>query len=126
MYFDSLSQVRMPSWSSGRVVLVVTLAYCASPVAGAGAMLSLVGAYRLGGELAAADHHAAYRRYEAGFATRSRARRRRSFLGLFGAEDAAVGFRPKSRGSNRACSARWRASRRSSRPKSSRCPTTLE
>jgi 2-polyprenyl-6-methoxyphenol hydroxylase-like FAD-dependent oxidoreductase len=65
-YFDSLSQVRMPSWSSGRITLVGDAAHCASPVAGAGAMLGLIGAYRLAGELAAAggNHRAAFARYE--------------------------------------------------------------
>jgi 2-polyprenyl-6-methoxyphenol hydroxylase-like FAD-dependent oxidoreductase len=67
LYFDALSQVRMPSWSTGRVVLVGDAAYCASPVAGAGAMLSLVGAYRLAGELSAtSDHELAFKRYEEG------------------------------------------------------------
>jgi len=68
LYFDSLSQVRMPSWSAGRVALVGDAAYCASPVSGAGAMVSLVGAYRLAGELAATtDHETAFGRYERGF-----------------------------------------------------------
>ncbi|MBO2445817.1 FAD-dependent monooxygenase [Actinomadura barringtoniae] len=68
MYFDSLSQVRMESWSSGRVVLVGDAAYCASPASGAGAELALTGAYRLAIELAMAggDHEAAFRRYEEG------------------------------------------------------------
>jgi 2-polyprenyl-6-methoxyphenol hydroxylase-like FAD-dependent oxidoreductase len=67
-YFDALSQVRMPSWSSGRVALVGDAAHCASPVSGAGAMLGLIGAYRLAGELwaAAGDHRVAFRRYEEG------------------------------------------------------------
>lgn len=66
-YFDSLSQVVMPSWSSGRVVLVGDAAFCASPATGAGATLSLVGAYRLAGELSAAhgDYEAGFRHYEA-------------------------------------------------------------
>ncbi|TMR98836.1 FAD-dependent monooxygenase [Nonomuraea basaltis] len=65
-YFDALSQVRMPSWSSGRVALVGDAAYCASPASGAGAELALIGAYRLAGELAAAsgDHRIAFSRYE--------------------------------------------------------------
>ncbi|MFG1703791.1 FAD-dependent monooxygenase [Nonomuraea sp. M3C6] len=67
LYFDALSQVRMPSWSSGRVALVGDAAYCASPASGAGAELAIVGAYRLAGELAgAADHRVAFRRYEEG------------------------------------------------------------
>lgn len=64
-YFDSLSQVQMPSWSAGRVLLVGDAAACASPASGAGALLALIGAYRLGGELAAGgDPVAALRRYE--------------------------------------------------------------
>ncbi|HZM83650.1 MAG TPA: FAD-dependent monooxygenase [Candidatus Limnocylindrales bacterium] len=67
LYFDSLSQVRMPSWSAGRVVLVGDAAYCASPVSGSGAMISLIGAYRLAGELAStSDYARAFARYEKG------------------------------------------------------------
>jgi 2-polyprenyl-6-methoxyphenol hydroxylase-like FAD-dependent oxidoreductase len=68
LYFDALSQVHMPSWSSGRVTLVGDAAHCASPVSGGGAMLGLVGAYRLAGELSAlhGDHRAAFPRYERG------------------------------------------------------------
>jgi 2-polyprenyl-6-methoxyphenol hydroxylase-like FAD-dependent oxidoreductase len=68
LYFDPLSQVHMPSWSSGRVTLIGDAAHCASPVSGAGAMLGIIGAYRLAGELAAAngDHRAAFARYEEG------------------------------------------------------------
>ncbi|NJP91018.1 FAD-dependent oxidoreductase [Nonomuraea sp. FMUSA5-5] len=66
-YFDALGQVRMTSWSDGRVVLLGDAAWCASPASGAGAELALVGAYRLAGELAAAngDHRVAFPRYEA-------------------------------------------------------------
>jgi 2-polyprenyl-6-methoxyphenol hydroxylase-like FAD-dependent oxidoreductase len=66
LYFDALSQVHLPSWSTGRIALVGDAAYCASPASGAGAELALVGAYRLAGELAAANGHhaAAFRRYE--------------------------------------------------------------
>ncbi|MFF4421389.1 FAD-dependent monooxygenase [Streptomyces sp. NPDC001549] len=53
-YFDSLSQVRMDRWSTGRVVLLGDAAYCASPASGQGTSLALVGAYVLAGELAAA------------------------------------------------------------------------
>jgi 2-polyprenyl-6-methoxyphenol hydroxylase-like FAD-dependent oxidoreductase len=66
-YFDALSQVRMPSWSNGRVALAGDAAWCASPASGAGAELALVGAYRLAGELASAvgDHRTAFARYHA-------------------------------------------------------------
>ncbi|WP_433466538.1 FAD-dependent monooxygenase [Spirillospora sp. CA-128828] len=66
-YFDALGQVRMDSWSTGRIALVGDAAWCASPASGAGAELALVGAYRLAGELAAAggDHRVAFARYDA-------------------------------------------------------------
>lgn len=65
LYFDSLAQVHMRSWSRGRVALVGDAAYCASPASGAGAELAIVGAYRLAHELAAADgaHELAFDRY---------------------------------------------------------------
>ena len=65
-YFDALAQVRMPGWSTGRVALAGDAAHCASPVAGAGAELALVGAYRLAGELAEAggDHRGGFAGYE--------------------------------------------------------------
>ncbi|MFF5079391.1 FAD-dependent monooxygenase [Actinoplanes sp. NPDC000266] len=51
-YFDSFSQMVLGSWSRGRVGLVGDAAYCASPLSGHGATISLVGAYVLAGELA--------------------------------------------------------------------------
>jgi 2-polyprenyl-6-methoxyphenol hydroxylase-like FAD-dependent oxidoreductase len=83
-YFDALSQVRMPSWSSGRVALVGDAAHCASPVSGSGAMLGLIGAYRLAGELAAArgDHRVAFDRYEEGHRELVERAQSNLFLGL--------------------------------------------
>ncbi|WP_327416112.1 FAD-dependent monooxygenase [Streptomyces sp. NBC_01233] len=65
-YFDSLSQVRMDRWSTGRVALLGDAAYCASPASGQGTSLALVGAYVLAGELAAAagEHAAGLSAYE--------------------------------------------------------------
>jgi 2-polyprenyl-6-methoxyphenol hydroxylase-like FAD-dependent oxidoreductase len=65
-YFDSVGQVRMDSWSSGRVALIGDAAYCPSSLSGMGSGLAVVGAYVLAGELAAAggDHRAAFARYE--------------------------------------------------------------
>ncbi|HZX07882.1 FAD-dependent monooxygenase [Kribbella sp.] len=54
-YLDTTSRVVVPDWSRGRVALVGDAGYCGSPMAGHGTALSLVGAYVLAGELAAAD-----------------------------------------------------------------------
>lgn len=65
-YFDAMVQIHMDTWSKGRVTLVGDAGYCASPLSGQGADLSLVGAYLLAGELAAAagDHTVAFAAYE--------------------------------------------------------------
>jgi 2-polyprenyl-6-methoxyphenol hydroxylase-like FAD-dependent oxidoreductase len=46
-YFDKMCQIRMPSWTKGRVALVGDAAYCASPAAGMGGSLAIVGATAL-------------------------------------------------------------------------------
>jgi 2-polyprenyl-6-methoxyphenol hydroxylase-like FAD-dependent oxidoreductase len=46
-YFDKFCQIKMPSWTKGRVALVGDAAYCASPAAGMGASLSMEGAAAL-------------------------------------------------------------------------------
>jgi len=43
-YFDKMCQIRMPSWTKGRVALVGDAGYCASPAAGMGGSLAIVGA----------------------------------------------------------------------------------
>ncbi|MER5392389.1 FAD-dependent monooxygenase [Saccharopolyspora sp. NPDC002686] len=65
-YFDSITQIRMDSWSRGRVALVGDAGYGPSPLSGQGSSLALVGAYVLARELHAADgdHHWAFRAYE--------------------------------------------------------------
>ena len=65
-YFDSISQVHLPSWSTGRVVLLGDAASCASPLSGMGTGIAVVGAYVLAHELAAAggDYAAAFARYQ--------------------------------------------------------------
>jgi 2-polyprenyl-6-methoxyphenol hydroxylase-like FAD-dependent oxidoreductase len=64
-YFDSISQIHLDRWSSGRTVLVGDAGYGPSPASGQGTSLALVGAYVLAGELAAAgDHRTAFARYE--------------------------------------------------------------
>lgn len=66
LYFDSVSQIRMSKWSSGRIGLVGDAAYAPSFLSGQGTSLALVGAYVLAGELASnanpADAFAAYER----------------------------------------------------------------
>jgi 2-polyprenyl-6-methoxyphenol hydroxylase-like FAD-dependent oxidoreductase len=54
-YFDSVSQVKMDRWSSGRCALLGDAAHCASPLSGLGIGMAVVGAYILAGELAEAD-----------------------------------------------------------------------
>jgi len=46
-YFDKLCQIRMPSWTKGRVALVGDAGYCASPAAGMGGSLAINGAAAL-------------------------------------------------------------------------------
>jgi 2-polyprenyl-6-methoxyphenol hydroxylase-like FAD-dependent oxidoreductase len=67
LYFDSLSQVRMNSWSKGRVVLLGDSAACPTPMAGMGTSIAVVGAYVLAGELRATpdDYPNSFARYEA-------------------------------------------------------------
>ncbi|MBW0119120.1 hypothetical protein I4J48_28145 [Pseudonocardia sp. KRD-169] len=63
---DAVSQVHLPRWSRGRVVLLGDAGYCPTPLTGLGTSLALVGAYVLAGELGAAggDHRVAFDRYE--------------------------------------------------------------
>ncbi|QGN32836.1 FAD-binding domain [Microlunatus sp. Gsoil 973] len=65
-YFDAVSQIRMPSWTRGRIALVGDAAACPSLLAGQGSALAMVEAYVLAAELAAADgdHRQAFARYQ--------------------------------------------------------------
>ncbi|MFE4535380.1 FAD-dependent monooxygenase [Streptomyces scopuliridis] len=64
LFFDVVSQIRMPRWSSGRVALVGDAAYAPSFLTGQGSSLALVGAYMLAGSLAHRDHAAGFAAYE--------------------------------------------------------------
>lgn len=66
-YFDSITQLRMDSWSRGRVSLVGDAGYCPGPAVGGSTSLAVVGAYVLAGELARAhgDHRRAFPATEA-------------------------------------------------------------
>jgi 2-polyprenyl-6-methoxyphenol hydroxylase-like FAD-dependent oxidoreductase len=65
LFFDTVSQIHMPRWSSGRVALVGDAAHAPSFLSGQGTSLALVGAYVLAGELAThADPADAFAGYE--------------------------------------------------------------
>ena len=65
-YFDSITQLRLDTWSRGRVTLVGDAGYCPGPAVGGSTSLAVVGGYILAGELAAQapDHSAAFAAYE--------------------------------------------------------------
>ncbi len=66
VYFDTVSQIRMPTWSRGRVGLIGDAAACVSLLAGEGTGLAMTEAYVLAGELheAGGDVPRALRAYE--------------------------------------------------------------
>jgi 2-polyprenyl-6-methoxyphenol hydroxylase-like FAD-dependent oxidoreductase len=73
-YFDRVSQIRMPRWSVGSVVLVGDAAACPSLLAGEGSGLGMLEAYILAGELDRAGGEistafAAYEKRLRGFVT---------------------------------------------------------
>jgi 2-polyprenyl-6-methoxyphenol hydroxylase-like FAD-dependent oxidoreductase len=64
-YFDASMQIRMPSWSAGRVAVLGDAAYGPSFFTGQGTSMALVGAYMLAGALAMEpDHRSAFVAYE--------------------------------------------------------------
>jgi 2-polyprenyl-6-methoxyphenol hydroxylase-like FAD-dependent oxidoreductase len=65
-YFDSISQIKMETWSKGRVALVGDACYCPSLLSGKGSTLAIVGAYILAGELKQAngDYKIAFEQYQ--------------------------------------------------------------
>lgn len=73
LYFDRVSQIRMPIeqglWTRGRVTLVGDAAFCVSFLAGQGSALAMVAAYVLAGELhrAQGNYTDAFQRYQALF-----------------------------------------------------------
>jgi 2-polyprenyl-6-methoxyphenol hydroxylase-like FAD-dependent oxidoreductase len=66
-YFDAITQLRMDTWSRGRVSLCGDAGYSPGPAVGGSTSLAVVGAYVLAGELRAAggDHARAFRACEA-------------------------------------------------------------
>jgi 2-polyprenyl-6-methoxyphenol hydroxylase-like FAD-dependent oxidoreductase len=92
LYFDRVAQIKIGSWSRGRVALVGDAAFCASLVAGQGSALAMTAAYVLAGELAKAGgrHDEAFKRYETLLCAFIDAKQR-------GAERFSAAFAPKTR-----------------------------
>jgi 2-polyprenyl-6-methoxyphenol hydroxylase-like FAD-dependent oxidoreductase len=69
LYFDAVAQIRMDSWSQGRVGLAGDASFAPSLLSGQGAAFGMAGAYLLAGELKAADgdHEVGFGRYESRF-----------------------------------------------------------
>ena len=65
-YVQVNAQVKLESWSKGRMSVLGDAAYCPSPTSGMGTAVSLVGAYVLAGEISkyGADYGKAFREYE--------------------------------------------------------------
>jgi len=65
-YFDNVSQIKMKTWSKGRVSLVGDACDCPSLLSGQGAALAMTGAYILAGELknASGDYETAFKNYQ--------------------------------------------------------------
>jgi len=68
-YFDKLCQVRMRSWTKGRVALVGDAGYCPSPAAGMGGSVAILGAAALADALGQHPGHlrAAFQLYDESF-----------------------------------------------------------
>ena len=83
IYFDRVSQIRIPEWTRDRVALLGDAAACASLLAGEGTGLAMTEAYVLAGELhkASGDHQAAFKAYHD-----------RLHTYVTGKQDAALGF----------------------------------
>ena len=65
LFFDAVSQIRMSTWSSGRIVLTGDAAHATSFLSGQGSSCALVSAYVLAGELASrANYQEAFASYE--------------------------------------------------------------
>ncbi|WP_298242151.1 FAD-binding domain [uncultured Bradyrhizobium sp.] len=90
LYFDRVSQIRMGSWSRGRIALIGDAAFCVSLLAGQGSALAMISAYVLAGELARAEgrHEEAFSAYQT---------RLRGYIGAKqrGAERFATAFAPR-------------------------------
>lgn len=90
-YFDSASQIRMPSWSTGRIVLVGDAGAAPSFLAGQGSALAMIEAFTLAAELAGTDdYRQAFARYHERLAPLIRSKQK-------AAEGLGLAFAPKNR-----------------------------
>jgi 2-polyprenyl-6-methoxyphenol hydroxylase-like FAD-dependent oxidoreductase len=65
VYLDTVTQIRMPRWSDGRVALIGDAAHCLTLLSGQGASTAMGGAYILAEELdKAQDYQRAFAAYE--------------------------------------------------------------
>lgn len=77
VFMDRVAQVRMPSWSRGRIAFIGDACGCPTLVSGQGASLAMGGAYLLAQCLhQSADHRTAFERYESFFRTHVEAQQR--------------------------------------------------
>jgi len=91
LYFDAVSQARMPSWTRGRIALVGDAAAGPSLLSGQGSALAMVEAYTLAAELSRTpDHRTAFANYEARLAPLLRTKQK-------AAEKLGLAFAPKNR-----------------------------
>jgi 2-polyprenyl-6-methoxyphenol hydroxylase-like FAD-dependent oxidoreductase len=66
IYFDAMTQILMPTWRKGRIVLLGDACGCLSPLAGQGSHMAMAEAFVLAGELERyrSDYKAAFQAYE--------------------------------------------------------------
>lgn len=98
VYFDRVSQIHLPHWTSGRATLVGDAAACVSLLAGEGTGLAMIEAYVLAGELhrAGSDVARGLGAYEARLSSFVRAKQKAAlrFRGFFAPKTAvALGVR---------------------------------
>jgi 2-polyprenyl-6-methoxyphenol hydroxylase-like FAD-dependent oxidoreductase len=55
VYMDTLTQIRMPQWSRGRIIVTGDAAWCVTPLGGGGTSIALTGAYVLAAYLSHAQ-----------------------------------------------------------------------
>ncbi|TNM59530.1 FAD-dependent monooxygenase [Aliirhizobium smilacinae] len=63
-FFDTVSQIEVPKWSRGRVVLLGDSAWCLTFLAGQGTSTAMAGAHVLAAELASRPYAEAFEAYE--------------------------------------------------------------